>query len=257
MARTHRFATPEGEVWLTAETDPRAATDAPFVLVVAGAFAVPRPRIFGLEAHLPEATVACAHLPGNHSPALREHSLAAYARAYDAVLNDVGRPAVVVGASIGGVTSLAMQSRWLKGRILVDPPLVTGKLWPLIAPFRRRLAAAPNDAALRAFLWNLMGLSESEAPGCDYRSLLAGLNGPAWVLCGSQPLMPPRPIAELPSLVDEPERAAFRRLPGVRLEVMEGAGHNLKGRWLQSVAAAARDLLAAGDGRRAPIEGVG
>lgn len=236
------FSTPRGELW--AWSEPAKADDRrPVVLWIDGAFAIARPRSFELQGYLPEARVLNAHLPGNHCPETTEHSVAAYAEAYDDLLRQVDRPAVVIGASVGGLIAMAMRSPLLRGLVLLDPPLMTRKLWPLFGAFQRWLRERPGETYLKTFLDNVFGISATRVTGRDYRGLVQGLDRPTWVLFGDQALMPQRPVQEVPSLLDEPERALLAAHPQVRVRLIEGIGHNVGGRAITFVRTAARELL--------------
>jgi|GEM_PF-2028857 len=236
------FVTPGGELW--AWSEPTTAGDTrPVILWIDGAFSIPRPRSFELQGYLPEARVLNAHLPGNHCPETAEHSVEAYAAAYDELLRQVNRPAIVIGASIGGLVAMAMRSPLRRGLVLLDPPLLTGKLWPLFGTFQRLFRERPGDAYLRVFLENLFGISVDGVNGKDYRELVSRLDRPTWVLFGDQALMPERPFQETPSLLDTPERDLLAAHPQVRVRLIEGIGHNVGGRAITFVRTVARDLL--------------
>jgi hypothetical protein len=236
----HVFSTPFGEAWLWGAAP---APEKPLVLVIEGAFSIPRPRGFDLAGYLPEASVLNAHLPGNHCPPAVAQSVGAYAALYSDVLRQIGRPAVVAGASVGALVGLAMRDANVKGVVASDPPLVTGNLWPLAPGFRQRLADPSQEPWVSDFIWNVFGVSADRHENRDYRPLLDQLGVPAWALLGTEPLQPPRKCAALPSLVDEPERALLRGHPRVRVREVPGVGHNVPGRGIQFVRTAARDLL--------------
>ncbi|MDB5423284.1 MAG: hypothetical protein JWQ29_700 [Phenylobacterium sp.] len=238
----HVFTTAMGEVWAWGPED--ALTNRkPVVLFINGAFAIERPRTWGLQDHLPEAAVLNIHLPGNHGPPLIAHGVGAYAAAYDDVLRQLGRPALAVGASVGGLAAMAMRGSLLRGLVLLEPPLLTGKLWPLEPSLRQRLRDAPDDEPLRAFIWTVFGISAEAQAERDYRHLLDGLERPAWLLLGGEPLFPPRALDQLPSLLDEPEREAFRAHGRVQVREIPGIGHNIGGRAIGYVTDCVRDLL--------------
>ena len=238
----HSFQTPFGEIWLWGQ--PRVLSDdRPVVLFINGAFSTERPRSFELPDLLPEAAVLNAHLPGQHSPETVALSVGVYGAAFSAALEQIGRPAVVVGASVGALVAMAMRSPLIRGLALIEAPLRTGKLWPLVDSFRAALRARPGDAGLKAFLWTIFGISETTHEDRDYGHLLAALDTPAWALFGGDPLYPARATDLVPSLVDEPERQLFTRHPGVRTWVIPGVGHNLPGHAIAAVAGCARDLL--------------
>jgi hypothetical protein len=236
------FQTPAGDVWLWGE--PGAARGGkPIVLWISGAFAVERPPSFTLPPRLPQADVLLAHLPGNHSPQPQVHSVEAYSAAFSNVLDQLGRPAVVVGSSIGGLTALGLRSPHLRGVVALEPPLRTGQLWPLRPDFRERLAASPQDARLREFLWSVFGISETAHEDRDYTGLLDGLQTPVWAVLGGAALLPERAVSQLPSLVDEPSRDALGRHPKVTVSIVHGVGHNIPGRAFDAVVHVVEGLL--------------
>ena len=238
--RKDAFKTPFGEIWLW--SDPGALdTPRPLALFLNGAFSIERPRSFELQALLPEAVVLNAHLPGNHSPPPIAHSIGVYAAAYSAVLDHLARPAIVIGASVGAITAMAMRSPAIRGLVLLEPFLETGGLTPLIEPFRARLHASPHDAGLRDFLWSVFGIGENASENRDYRTLLETLETPAWAAFGG--VRSVQAGEGLASLVSDVERELFRARPGVRTEVIEGVGHNLPGRAPYHVRRYAQDLL--------------
>lgn len=238
----HIFQTTQGELWLWGDAE-LLSTDRPVVLFINGAFSIERPRSFELPGLVPAAVVVNAHLPGSHCPRLTSHSVAVYAAAYAEVLDQIGRPAVVIGASIGALVGLSIRSAWVRGLVTLEPPLQTEKLWCLIDGFRAKLAGAPGDADLREFLWQIFGISETRLENRDYRPLVAGLTVPCWAAFGGLPLMPPRAIKALPSLVDEPERALMRSHRLVKTEVVPTVGHNVPGQAISYVRRYTQDLL--------------
>ena len=238
----HIFQTTVGEIWLWGDAG-LLSTDRPVVLFINGAFSIERPRSFELPGLAPGAVVMNAHLPGNHCPRLTSHSVEVYAKAYAEVLDEIGRPAVVIGASIGALVGLSLNSPWVRGLVILEPPLQTGKLWCLVDSFRAKLAAQPGDADLREFLWQVFGVSETSLENRDYRPLVAGLTVAGWAAFGGLPLMPPRAIETLPSLVDEPERALLRSHRLLKTEVIPTVGHNVPGRAISYVRRYTQDLL--------------
>ena len=106
----HIFRTTAGEIWLWGDAE-LLSTDRPVVLFINGAFSIKRPRSFELPDLAPGAVVMNAHLPGNHCPRLTSHSVAVYAAAYAEVLDQIGRPAVVIGASIRAWVGLSIRSQ--------------------------------------------------------------------------------------------------------------------------------------------------
>jgi pimeloyl-ACP methyl ester carboxylesterase len=223
------FETPLGPVRLWGEAG-AFASKKPVVVAVAGAFAVKQGPLFQLAPFVaPHADLLTGHLPGNHSPVLSEVSVEAYARAYSHVLATAlaDRPVVLCGASIGGLVALGVRAPNVRARVVMEPPLAAGKLWPMLDFLRTRLAKAPQDHDLRAFVKNVFGVTPAEARDVRYEGLLEGLAEPTTVIVGATPLNPPRKVEKLPSLVDEPERRWLADHPGVRLLVAQGAGHNV------------------------------
>ena len=103
--------------------------------------------------------------------------------------------------------------------------------------------ASPRDDGLREFLWNVFGISEVALENRDYRPLLDGLSVPGWAAFGGLPLMPPRPIETLPSLVDEPERALIRGNKLLKVEIVPTVGHNVPGQAISYVRRYTQDLI--------------
>ena len=232
-----------GDIWLWGEAD--AFQDSrPIVLAITGAFNTQRSQIFDLQALLPEAAVLIGHLPGNHCPNLISHSVGAYAAAYSEVVRGLARPVVAVGSSIGALVTLAIRAPNLAGIVALEPPIRTGHLWPLVSDFRRRLRENPQDEQLKAFIWTVFGISADAHEDRNYANMLAQLTTPTFVVFGSEPLFPQRPIdGRLPSLVDEPERALLRGHPSVRTVLVQGAGHNLAAVALDTVVDLAKHFL--------------
>lgn len=237
------FETRLGNIWLWGDAEAFADTR-PIVLVITGAFNAKRSHIFELQAAVPEAAVLVGHLPGNHSPALISPSVGVYAAAYSQVLSGLARPAVALGASIGGLVALALQAPNLTSIIAVEPPLRTGKLWPLVGPFRQRIRAEPGNAELKAFLWAIFGISEDAHEDRNYEGMFAQLATPTRIVIGSEPLYPEREIGtRLPSLVDERERQLFLDHPSVRITTVMGAGHNVPAQAFQPLVSITKSMV--------------
>jgi len=237
---TQAFQTPLGEVWLSGE--PQAFTDGrPVVLAIAGAFA-PSDAFDQLALRLPQAAVFVAHLPGNRCPWLVANSIGSFATAYGHALDQLARPAVVCGSSVGALVAMGLRSSRLKGLVVLEPPLRTAKLWPLI-PRLRALLRDGADAETANFVWSVFGVSDDAVEERDYAALLDRLRTPTWCILGEAPLLPPRAVSPDPSYVDEPERALLRAHPAIRIQVAPSVGHNVQGEAGQLVMAAIRNLL--------------
>ena len=194
------FETPLGEVCLWGEWRQGAL---PLVLVIHGAKARLRPSLHALQDYVAGVEVVCAHLAGNHCPELRQGGVAAMAEAYSATLMAYfpGRPVLVIGESAGALVGLAMKAPGLRGRVLLEPPLVTSGLGPV-------------SDVLRPIVGDVD----------DYRPLLATLDTPALVLIGDRKT----PSADgSGTLVSDEDRSGLMAHPRVRLVVVRGAGHNL------------------------------
>jgi pimeloyl-ACP methyl ester carboxylesterase len=221
------FETPLGEIWLWAR--PEAYGEAkPAVLVIGGAFQAERSAFFQLPDLVPAASVFLAHLPGNNCPEVTAPTVGAYAWAYDKVVSTVlkDRPTVVCGASVGALVALAMTAEPIRRLFLLDPPLVTSKLWLLVPVYRKKMAERPGGWEQR-FIEGVFGIYPDRVEERDYRPLVTRLSVASIALIGGLPLLPPRPFDEIPSLVDEPERELLRSHPLVRAVVAPGVGHTL------------------------------
>lgn len=202
---------------------------APVVLGITGAFAQPRGALFHLPRYLePDAATVVGHLPGNHCPALDEATVDAFADAYACAVETAfgARDVLLCGVSIGGLVALALKAAPVRRRVIVEPPLVMSKAWPLTPVVRAHLAQA-RSADQTAFIANVFGVTASGEDERLYGRLLADASGPVLVLVGDEPLYPERATARMPSLVDEPERTLLAATPGVTLTVIPNAGHNV------------------------------
>lgn len=233
------FQTAEGEIWLWGDEE-ALQSEKPILLVITGAFASAESPFFNLQPSVEEASVLVGHVPGNLSPTLRHDSISAYAAAYAEVLSGLGRPVIVLGESAGALIALAIRAPNLKGLVLIEPPLVTANLWPLLQIFRPLL----EDPKHRAFIGNVFGYGETTVDGRDYRHLVEALKVPTYVFMGSIPLGDPRPVEASPSLIDEPERELLRAHRWIRTVQVQGGGHNLVVGADQKIVDVSRELLA-------------
>ncbi len=199
-----------------------ADTGRPVLFTIAGAFAHPT-YLHRLPPMFPELDVWRAHLPGNHCPELAASSVGVFGAAYAEALSArlAGRPAAVLGVSVGALVALAMRARETRCMILVEPPLRTADAWPL----RAYPAKAPSGS--EAFLWNVLGVAVGAHEPRDYTGLLQGVACPTRALLGEVPLLPERTAEVLPSFVDEPSRALLRAHRLIDVVDCAGAGHNV------------------------------
>jgi pimeloyl-ACP methyl ester carboxylesterase len=222
------FETSFGPIVLVGRAEAFAG-ERPLLVTIAGAFAIARGPLFNLAPHLPEVDIVSGHLPGNHCPPLISASIGVYASAYSQVIAEQfgDRRVTVCGASIGGLTALGLRAPNIRNLLVIEPPLVMSKLWPMWPTLRHKLAQSPGDKPLRDFIVNVFGVSETAVAERRYDPLLEQLKKPTRVLVGDRPLFPERAFEKLPSLVDDPERAKLAAHPQIRLSVCEGAGHNV------------------------------
>jgi pimeloyl-ACP methyl ester carboxylesterase len=241
--KRQEYGTDAGPIWVWGRPEAFEGTK-PIVFVILGALSAERGVLFDLPEHLPEADVLIAHLPGNFAPLPRDHSIATYALGFSQVLSHLGRPAVVIGASIGALVAFSLTSSNVAGLVALDPPLAMDKAWPLLPNFRERLRANPDDKCLADILWEIFGISPDEHVERDYRPLLDSIKVPTWVFYGEAPLYPERAFTTLPSLVDEPERELFRAHPRVTTVLVKNTGHNIPKTGYADIVGATRVLLA-------------
>lgn len=201
-------------------------SERPVLLTITGAWADGETMTRLPEVVGPGWTAVLMRLPGNDTPPLAETSIAAWAGAVDELIATAfaGRQVVVMGISIGALVALALRSPQVRRIVALEPPLETGKLWPMTEQLRARRAAAPQDAA---FIAEVFGVSDAAAEGRSYRHLVAAARVPIDVVAGEVPLMPPRVLERYPSFLDEADRAWLQAQPRVRLHVAPGAGHNI------------------------------
>jgi pimeloyl-ACP methyl ester carboxylesterase len=213
------FATRLGEISLWGDPD-RLGSDRPAVLALPGVFARIDGFWFQLQEKLPEADVFATQLPGHRSPPLAETSVAAFAEAFDEVIQGQlsGRPLLVCGESIGGTVVLALASPGPR-RLAIDPPLRTAGLWPLRARFAQIYRDVPER---RAFLESIFAFDGQRFGDIDYIPLI---KHPARVLIGDLPLLPERASSVAPGLLGEAERDWLRRSPLIHATTVQGAGH--------------------------------
>jgi pimeloyl-ACP methyl ester carboxylesterase len=223
------FETPYGPIVLWGEAG-AFSSQRPLVVALAGAFAIAKGPLFHMAPALaPLADVVTGHLPGNHCPTLISASVGIYASAYSHVIAEAfgGRPVVACGASIGGLVALGLCAPQIRRALVVEPPLVMSKVWPMWPTLRHKLAQSPQDPDVRAFIVNVFGVTETAIAERRYDTLLPAVSVPTHVLVGDRPLFPERPVEKLPSLVDDPERALLAAHPKIRVTEAAGAGHNV------------------------------
>jgi len=237
------FETPYGPVVLVGLASAFEGTR-PLLVTIAGAFAIARGPLFQLAPLIGDCDVVSGHLPGNHCPTLISASVGVYASAYSQVIAQVfaDRTVIGCGASIGGLVALGLRAPQVRNLLVIEPPLVMSKIWPLWPTLRSKLAA--GDPAVRDFVVNVFGVTETAVAERRYDGLLDALRKPTHVLVGDRPLFPRRDMVKLPSLVDEPEQALMAAHPMIRLSVAPDAGHNVLQESTPAFLAAVRGAIA-------------
>jgi pimeloyl-ACP methyl ester carboxylesterase len=218
MEERFEIATPVGDIWMWGRD-----TGRPVALLIAGAFA--DFAIYDrLQIVLPQFDVLRTHLPGNHCPPLAATNIGVMASGISQALaaRFAGRPTVAIGLSAGALVAMALASPDLKALLLVEPFLRTLHVWPF-----RGMVEDYRTPEQRSFLWNVLGVREGAAEERDYRGLAQDLRVPALVLLGGVRLRPPRPLPNLPSFVDDEDRATLRAQPSMTVTEVAGAGHNV------------------------------
>jgi hypothetical protein len=198
------------------------AGEGPIAVVIRGAH--PKQDAYE-DLELAGADIAWLHLPGFFSPTLAQPGIDNFAQAFSEALEQMfpSRPLLLIGVSTGALTAMAMKSPTIRGRVLVEPFLSTEPLWPFAEWLRHDLRASPDPVKAK-WAEAVFGVTLEGIENRDYSHLLPQARF-AWVLVGSEPLMPRRPMRSLPSLTSEDDRARLVAA-GARLIVAPG-GHDI------------------------------
>jgi hypothetical protein len=132
-----------------------------------------------------------------------------------------GPSAIVVGESLGGLIAMGM-SRQVSASIVIDPPLSLDDQWP-VREMEARYGVG-GDLFPSPLFELCMGRDDDKHP-ISYMDMVYRCSKNTCFICGSVPLLPPRPLPNAPSLVKAEEREIIRS-QGLRLEIVEG-GHDL------------------------------
>jgi pimeloyl-ACP methyl ester carboxylesterase len=188
-----------------------------------------------LQGDFPDADVLRTHLPGNHSPRLENASVGGFGAALAKALATgfPGRPATLVGISLGALVALACHASQKTAMVLVEPFLRTGG----IPEFRAMFEAAGPGADGELF-WSVLGVGADRTEDRDYTHLVDRIAVPVEVLFGDAGQTGPR----LRSLVDERDRAAWATQPLANVTEVVGAGHNVAGYDAQAFLGAIRTV---------------
>jgi|GEM_PF-1439692 len=175
------------------------------------------------------ADVFLMHMPGNHAPVLSGASVGVFAKALGEVLAQAfgSRRVVLFGLGIGAVVALATRSPAIRRVVAVEPLLSMATLWPQISSLQASVRAETATPASRDFIAGVYGVTADGVNDLRHHHLLSGLQAPADVLLGAEPLHPPRTITRLPSLVGEDDRTLLRELAGTDVRVAPETGHRV------------------------------
>lgn len=217
MEERIEVATAFGPVWFHGRD-----TGRPVMLLLTGAFAA-ADVLDHTQLFLPDVDVWRAHLPGNHCPPIEPVSVGVFAAAYSEALDRRAgdRRIAAVGLSTGALVAMAMRARGLRALLLIEPPLRSEHLWPML-DFRTQ-----GPPGWEKLIEPVFGIGPESLRAVEYVETLDALRLPALVLVGEVPLLPVRRVDFLPSLVDAESRARLAAHPRVRMEEIPGAGHNI------------------------------
>ncbi|HEV7385056.1 MAG TPA: alpha/beta fold hydrolase [Phenylobacterium sp.] len=217
-----------GVIALWSRPDIFGASAKPVVLVIGGSFSPAEdlktlPDAVGIL-----ADTCIMRLPGAGAPPLTSLAIADVALAVGELVESIfpRRPVVLLGVSIGAVVALGVRAANIARVVAIEPPLVTGGLWPIVAPLREALGKT-HDRLVHDMAFQTFGVAAQEVETRNYLAVLRGLCAPADVVLGETPLEPERPVGRFPSLVGAAERRELARNPRIRLHVAPGAGHNV------------------------------
>lgn len=231
-----RFATAAGEVVLSGDFSPASA----LVVVIRGAYAN-EDQLSRLPAYV-QVPVVFGDIPGNRSPWLPEQTLEACAAAYSAAIDELERPTVVCGVSLGGLIALGMRSNRLRGVVAIDPPLLPAETDHMRKAAATAFSKATSEAE-RAFLFRTFGARVEGIERRDHFPLLEGSSVPLHVLAAE--LAAPNSV---PSVVSDDTLRRLTAYPHVSANRIVGVGHAVWRSGSNEIVQAITTLLAgAGD----------
>lgn len=231
------FGTPGGRLCTLVDHDPRGSTR-PVVIVLHGALRHSENTQVWLPVLTEDYDVLLVDLPGHgRSPPDRNASVPGFtARLRELIARHLpDRDIVVIGESVGGLVALGLgngRTPQVRGVIASDPPLSTGKLWPVFSNFLRP-SAGPHSDFVKAFYLNTFGYFLTEGGGGIarerlYYALIHAMAVRTLILTGDLPLFPVRPMPDnVPCLIDDVDRLIIRSInnPHVSLATVPGVGH--------------------------------
>lgn len=231
------FGMPSGRLCVLVDRDPRDSTR-PVVIILHGALRHSENTQVWMPVLADDYDVLLVDLPGHgRSPPDKNASVAGFtARLRELIARHLAeRDIVVIGESVGGLVALGLgdgRMPQVRGVLVSDPPLSTGKLWPVFNNFLRP-SAGPHSDFVKAFYFNTFGYFLTEGGGGIarehlYYPLIEAVKVRTLVLTGDLPLFPVRPMPNnVPCLLDDVDRMIIRsiRNPNVALATVPGVGH--------------------------------
>lgn len=216
-------------------TNPTPSETRPLLVAIPGFLAASEDVVKLVESLAFFADACILPIPLARDAPLSSYAVPDLARMVGALLEGrfPGRRIVLFGVSSSGAVALGVRAGNLTRVVAVEPPLVTEGLWPIVGPLTAHLRQT-QDATFEALTAEAFGVSLAGLEPRDHRSVLGG-PVPVDVVLGATPLNPERQLPTFPSLVDDPLRRRLAETPGVRLHVVEGAGHNVVGQAIQAV----------------------
>lgn len=219
--RPHRHFVPTSHGQVELVFKPAAPSERPLVLFIHGAGRHVAGHVCWFDAFGDEVEVVLAELPGHgQAPWLSRTDVEAWTDAIEEAIATTfpRRPFVAVGESLGGL--LAMGLAGAARIVAFDPPLRTGRLWPI------HRDPALLSTLTPAFWSNIFGAGPVPRD-IDYRSRLSPRRAPLTIVTGDTPLGDPRPLPTPPAFLEPEDRRRCEAIPGVSVVVIPGAGHVL------------------------------
>lgn len=249
--RPHRHFVPTAHGQVELVYRPAPPSGRPLVLFIHGAGRHVAGHVGWFDAFGDEVEVVLAELPGHgHAPWLARTDVETWTAAFDEAVGATfpGRPLVAAGESLGGLLAMGLASAT---RIVAfDPPLRTGRLWPIHRDQALLSTLTP------AFWRDIFGAGPSSRD-IDYWPRLLARRAPLTLVTGDMPLGEPRPLPTPPAFLEPEDRRRCETIPGVSVVVVPGAGHALLDQHVETCfSLVARDIgaLRSTQPARAPAE---
>lgn len=186
------------------------------------------------------ADVLLLSLPGVQTDEIAVPSIDNIAKMYLCAIRAVvgARPSLIIGESVGGLVALAM-APGVDRVVLIDPPLTMSDQWPIWWSIEH---SPPGSLGFpKTLLDECVGTSPEASEQISYLHLVKD-GSKVRVICGAEPLLPPRDLKYSPSLV-KPEEIAYMRACGATVDIIPG-GHALMDHAREEVARVIAEELA-------------